>query len=34
MEKQTTALTYFRNSFNCSQSVLVALGPEFGFTED
>ncbi len=34
MKKEEIAKRYFRNSFNCAQSVLVAFGPEYGFGED
>ena len=34
MDKQTKAIDYFRNKFNCSQSVLAVFGPEFGLSED
>jgi C_GCAxxG_C_C family probable redox protein len=34
MDKQTTAINYFRNHFNCSQSVLTAFGPDLGLSED
>jgi C_GCAxxG_C_C family probable redox protein len=34
MDKETTAINYFRNHFNCSQSVLTAFGPDFGLSED
>ncbi|MDX9946019.1 MAG: C-GCAxxG-C-C family protein [Bacteroidales bacterium] len=34
MDKQTTAINYFRGHFNCSQSVLTAFGPDYGLSED
>lgn len=34
MDKETTAINYFRNHFNCSQSVLTAFGPGYGLSED
>ena len=34
MDKTNKALDYFRNKFNCSQSVLAAFGPEYGLSED
>jgi C_GCAxxG_C_C family probable redox protein len=34
MDKTEKALTYFRNSYNCSQSVLVSFGQELGLSED
>ena len=34
MDKTTKAIDYFRNKFNCSQSVLATLGPDHGLSED
>jgi C_GCAxxG_C_C family probable redox protein len=34
MKKSEKAISYFRNQFNCSQSVLTAFGTEDGLTED
>jgi len=34
MNRQETALKYFRNKFNCSQSVLTAFGGEYGISEN
>lgn len=34
MDKTTKAIDYFRNKFNCSQSVLATFGPEYGLSED
>jgi len=34
MTKSEKALTYFDNSFNCSQSVFGAFAPDMGLTED
>jgi C_GCAxxG_C_C family probable redox protein len=34
MNKQQEALMYFRNEFNCSQSVLAVFGNEYGITEN
>jgi len=34
MDKTTKAIDYFRNKFNCSQSVLAAFGPDGGLSED
>lgn len=34
MDKTKQALDYFRNKFNCSQSVLTVFGPEYGLSED
>lgn len=34
MDKTTKAIDYFRNKFNCSQSVLAAFGPDHGLSED
>jgi len=34
MDKPTRAIEYFRNKFNCSQSVLTTFGPEYGLSED
>ena len=34
MTKSEKALEYFNNQFNCSQSVLVAFGPEMGMSEN
>jgi len=34
MDKTTKALEYFRNKFNCSQSVLATFGPDHGLSED
>lgn len=34
MDKTEEALAYFRNSFNCSQSVFVTFGQELGLPED
>jgi len=34
MDKTTKAIDYFRNNFNCSQSVLATFGPEYGLSED
>lgn len=34
MTKQEKALDYFRNKFNCSQSVLAVFGSEFGISEN
>ncbi len=34
MNKSELAINYFRNNFNCSQSVLTAFGQDFGLSED
>lgn len=34
MDKPTKAIEYFRNKFNCSQSVLATFGPECGLSDD
>lgn len=34
MDKADKAVIYFRNRFNCSQSVFTALGTEYGLSED
>jgi C_GCAxxG_C_C family probable redox protein len=34
MKKTDKALDYFRNSFNCSQSVISAFGTDYGLSED
>jgi C_GCAxxG_C_C family probable redox protein len=34
MEKEEKALEYFRNKYNCSQSVFTAFGTEYGLSED
>jgi C_GCAxxG_C_C family probable redox protein len=34
MDKTIKALDYFRNKFNCSQSVLSTFGPEYGLSEN
>ncbi|NJO69141.1 MAG: C_GCAxxG_C_C family protein [Bacteroidetes bacterium] len=34
MGKTEKAIAYFKNSFNCSQSVLAALAPETGISEE
>lgn len=34
MDKPTKAIEYFRNKFNCSQSVLATFGPEYGLSDD
>lgn len=34
MDKTRQAIDFFRNKFNCSQSVLAAFGPEYGLSED
>lgn len=34
MEKSEKALTYFDNSFNCSQSVFTIFATDMGLTED
>lgn len=34
MDKTTKAIDYFRNKFNCSQSVLATFSPEYGISED
>jgi len=34
MDKSTKAINYFRNKFNCSQSVLTTFGSEYGLSED
>jgi len=34
MNKEEEALKYFRNKFNCSQSVFTVFGPEYGLTKD
>jgi C_GCAxxG_C_C family probable redox protein len=34
MNRETTAVEYFRKKFNCSQSVLTVFGPEYGLSED
>ncbi|MCJ7449280.1 MAG: C-GCAxxG-C-C family protein [Bacteroidales bacterium] len=34
MNKQEEAVRYFRNKFNCSQSVLAVFGSEYGIPED
>lgn len=33
-DKKQKALSYFNNSFNCAQSVLVSFGTELGLSED
>lgn len=33
MSKQDKALKYFRNKFNCSQSVLTVFGKDFGISK-
>lgn len=34
MDKPAKAIEYFRNKFNCSQSVLATFGPEYGLSDD
>jgi C_GCAxxG_C_C family probable redox protein len=34
MKKTEKAAGYFRNGFNCSQSVLAAFGTDYGMSED
>lgn len=34
MAKENEAVEYFRNKYNCSQSVLAVLGPGLGLGED
>jgi C_GCAxxG_C_C family probable redox protein len=34
MKKQEKAIMYFRNKFNCAQSVLSVFGNEYGITEN
>jgi C_GCAxxG_C_C family probable redox protein len=34
MNKQEKAVMYFRNKFNCSQSVLTVFGKEYGISEN
>jgi len=34
MKKQEKAVTYFRNKFNCSQSVLTVFGSDYGISEN
>ena len=34
MKKQEKAVEYFRNKFNCSQSVFAVFGPESGIPEN
>ncbi|HEX2919885.1 MAG TPA: C-GCAxxG-C-C family protein [Bacteroidales bacterium] len=34
MEKKEKALKYFRDHFNCSQSVFTVFGTEYGLTEN
>ena len=34
MRRKEKALEYFRNSFNCSQSVFTVFGTDFGLKED
>jgi len=34
MDRSETALSYFDNKFNCSQSVLTAFAEELGLSED
>jgi C_GCAxxG_C_C family probable redox protein len=34
MDRTEKALAYFRNSYNCSQSVLVSFGHDLGLSED
>jgi len=34
MDKADTAIKYFRNSFNCSQSVFTVFGKEYGLSEN
>jgi C_GCAxxG_C_C family probable redox protein len=34
MDKQQIAVKYFRDKFNCSQSVIATFGPEYGLSED
>ncbi len=34
MNKQKQAINYFKNSFNCSQSVFTVFAPDFGISED
>jgi C_GCAxxG_C_C family probable redox protein len=34
MKRTEKAIGYFRNNFNCSQSVLSAFGPDYGLSED
>jgi C_GCAxxG_C_C family probable redox protein len=34
MKKQEKAVEYFRNKFNCSQSVLTVFGAEYGLSEN
>jgi C_GCAxxG_C_C family probable redox protein len=34
MNKEEEALKYFRNKFNCSQSVFTVFGPDFGLDKE
>jgi C_GCAxxG_C_C family probable redox protein len=34
MNKQGNALNYFRNKFNCSQSVMTVFGVDYGLSEN
>jgi C_GCAxxG_C_C family probable redox protein len=34
MKKEEKAVEYFRNKFNCSQSVFAVFGPEYGIPEN
>jgi len=34
MNKEEEALKYFRNKFNCSQSVFVVFGPDYGLDKE
>ena len=34
MKKSEKALDYFRNKFNCSQSVFTVFSPEYGYSEN
>ncbi len=34
MDKADKAIMYFRNKFNCSQSVFTVFGTEYGLSED
>jgi C_GCAxxG_C_C family probable redox protein len=34
MNKSEVAAGYFKNNFNCSQSVFTAFGPEYGISEN
>ena len=34
MNRSEKATAYFRNNFNCSQSVLTVFGPDYGVSED